>query len=71
MVQWLRIGPPMQGTQVQSLCLGRFHMLQGTEAHEPQLLKPMHVSTGLHNKRIPRNEKTTHRKKSVAPARHN
>ena len=45
-VQWLKICFPMQGTRVRSL-VGelRSHMLQGNDAHVPQLLSPCTTTT--------------------------
>ena len=39
--------------------LGRFHMLQKTKDHAPQLLKPMSLESVLHNERSHCNEKAT------------
>ena len=45
-----------------SLIPGRFHMLQATKAHVPQLLKPLHLEPVLCNKRSHCDEKPVHHK---------
>ena len=49
-VQWLRIHLPMQGTQVRSLVskLGS-NILQGDQAHVPQLLSPRALEPARHD----------------------
>ena len=67
-VQWLRIGLPMQGTWVRSLgqenptCRGATKPVHHNYwAHVPQLLKTMHLDPVLCNKRSHPNEKPAHR----------
>ena len=77
MVQWLRIHPPTQGTQVQSLVLevSTCHratkpmtkpLSQCSGAQVPQLWKPV-----LHSKRSRHDETSQHRNQRGASARHN
>ena len=66
-VQWLRIHLPMQGTRVRALvredptCRGATGpVCHNYWARVPQLLKPAHLETVLHNKRSHHSEKPTH-----------
>ena len=68
--QWLRICLPMQGTQVQSLLWeGRSHILRGSQACGPQLLKPACpiLKLALCNNRSHHNEKSMHHNYRVDP----
>ena len=69
-VQWLRIYPPMQGTQVQALVQEDPTCHWATKpvhhnywVHVPQLLKPMCLEPMLCNKRSHPNDKPTHHNK--------
>ena len=50
---------------------GGLHMLQGSWAHAPQLLKPTRLGPTLHNRRARRREKPMYHHSSGAPAHHN
>ena len=72
--EWLRICLPRQGTRVRALvredptCRGATKPVRhNCSALVPQLLKPAHLESVLHNKRSHLNEKPVHRNKEQPP----